>query len=42
MHGQFVAIDVESGDFEIAGESASATGKRWERIPEAQIHIELS
>lgn len=39
-HGQFVAIDVESGEYEIASESQVATELLWARIPAAQVYVE--
>ena len=38
--GQFVAIDVESGDYEIADEAGEASDRLWARVPDAQILVE--
>lgn len=38
--GQFVAIDVESGAYEVADEADEASRRLWARSPEAQILIE--
>ncbi len=38
--GKFVAIDVESGDYEIADEASDASDRLWARIPNAQVLIE--
>jgi hypothetical protein len=38
--GQFVAIDVESEEYEVADEADEASNLLWERIPNAQILIE--
>lgn len=38
--GKFVAIDVESGDYEVADEASDASDLLWARIPSAQILIE--
>lgn len=38
--GQFVAIDVESAEFEVADEAQDASDRLWERCPGAQILIE--
>lgn len=40
FYGQFVAIDVESEDYEIAHEAASATDRLWKRRPNAQVLVE--
>lgn len=40
FYGQFVAIDVESEDYEVAHEVASATDRLWERRPDAQVLVE--
>jgi hypothetical protein len=40
FNGQFVAIDVDTGDYEISGEAADASDQLWERCPDAQILIE--
>ncbi len=39
-HGLFVAIDVETEEYEIGDESASAADRLWERLPNAQIYVE--
>lgn len=39
-HGLFVAIDVETEEYEIAVESAWAADQLWERLPDAQIYVE--
>lgn len=36
-HGRIVAIDVDSGTFEIAGDSLTAAQKLLARMPDAQI-----
>ena len=38
--GMFVAIDVETGDYEIDEESSTATERLWERRPDAQVYVE--
>ena len=38
--GSFVAIDVESSDYEIGLESSIATERLWERRPDAQVFVE--
>ena len=38
--GQFVAIDVLSGEYEISVEAYEATNRLWARCPDAQILIE--
>jgi len=38
--GQFVAIDVQSGEYEVAAEAEEASGRLWARCPQAQILIE--
>jgi len=38
--GQFVAIDVESEDYEVASDADEASDRLWERRPEAQILVE--
>ncbi len=40
FHGQFVAIDVETEDYEVADEAATASDRLWERRPEAQVLVE--
>jgi hypothetical protein len=40
FHGQFVAIDVESEDYEVANEAAIASDRLWARRPDAQVLIE--
>ena len=39
-HGLFVAIDVETEEYEIGDESVSAADLLWERLPNAQIYVE--
>ena len=39
-HGQFVAIDVETEDYEVADEADEASDRLWERCPNAQILVE--
>jgi hypothetical protein len=39
QHGQVVAIDVDSGDFEIAADSRTATDRLLSRCPDAQIWL---
>ena len=36
-HGKIVAIDIETGDFEVADDSLSAAKQLLKRLPEAQI-----
>jgi hypothetical protein len=36
-HGKIVAIDIETGDFEVADESLAAAKKLLSRCPDAQI-----
>ena len=38
--GQFVAIDVETEDYEVADETMDAMDRLQERVPEAQIWVE--
>ena len=38
--GQFVAIDVETEDFEVASDADMASDRLWERRPDAQILVE--
>lgn len=40
FHGQFVAIDVETEDCEVATEAADASDRLWARRPDAQVLIE--
>ena len=40
LHGKFVAIDVESEDYEVADETAAACDRLWERCPDAQVLVE--
>lgn len=40
FHGQFVAIDVESEDYEVADDADAASDRLWERRPEAQVLVE--
>ena len=39
FHGQFVAIDVETEDYEVADEAATASERLWRR-PEVQVLVE--
>ena len=39
-HGQFVAIDVETEDYEIGTDPDVASDRLWERRPAAQILVE--
>lgn len=39
-NGLFVAIDVETEEYEIGDESAAAADRLWERLPNAQIYVE--
>ena len=39
-HGQFVAIDVDSGDYEISDEAHSASDRLRLRHPDAQVLVE--
>jgi hypothetical protein len=38
-HGKIVAIDIETGAFEVADEILTATDQLFERLPEAQPWI---
>lgn len=38
--GQFVAIDIDSGEYEVADEAAEASDRLWARLPDAHILIE--
>ena len=38
-HGKIVAIDIETGAFEVADEILAATGRLFERLPDAQPWI---
>lgn len=40
FHGQFVAIDVESGEYEVDVESSVATERLWQRLPESLVYVE--
>jgi len=40
FRGQFVAIDVESEDYEVANDAAVASNRLWARRPDAQVLIE--
>lgn len=35
-HGKIVAIDIETGAFEVADDTISATDRLYERVPDAQ------
>ncbi len=35
-HGKIVAIDIETGDFELANNTIEATNRLYERYPDAQ------
>jgi hypothetical protein len=35
-HGKIVAIDIETGAFEVADNTISATDRLYERVPDAQ------
>jgi hypothetical protein len=35
-HGKIVAIDIETGGFEVADDTMTATKKLYERLPDAQ------
>lgn len=39
-HGQFVAIDVETEDYEVADEALEASNRLHQRHPEAQVLVE--
>lgn len=38
--GMFVAIDVESGNYEVADEAGDASDRLWAKVPDAQILVE--
>ncbi len=38
--GQFVAIDVETEDYEVACDADEASDRLWKRRPDAQILVE--
>ncbi len=38
-HGKIVAIDIETGDFELADDILTATNRLFERLPDAQPWI---
>jgi hypothetical protein len=38
-HGKFVAIDIESGDYEIDADELAATDRLLDRRPDAQIWL---
>ena len=40
FHGQFVAIDIETEDFEVSSDADEASDRLWQRHPEAQILVE--
>jgi hypothetical protein len=35
-HGRIVAIDIETGSFELADDTIAATDRLYERVPDAQ------
>jgi hypothetical protein len=35
-HGKIVAIDIETGAFEVADDTIAATSRLYERVPDAQ------
>jgi hypothetical protein len=35
-HGKIVAIDIETGSFELADDTIAATDRLYERVPDAQ------
>ena len=39
-HGRIVALDVDSGEFEVADDSLTAANRLLERLPDAQIWCE--
>jgi len=39
-YGKFMAIDVETEEYEVADESVDAADRLWERCPDAQVYIE--
>jgi hypothetical protein len=39
-NGKIVAIDIETGDFELADTTLAAAAKMFERIPDAQLWFE--
>jgi hypothetical protein len=39
--GQFVAIDVETEDYEVASDPDVASDRLWQRQPDAQILVAL-
>lgn len=39
-HGKFVAIDVETEEYELAEEAADAADKLWAKCPDAQVYVE--
>jgi hypothetical protein len=38
-HGKIVAIDIETGEFEVADDILSATNRLFDRVPDAQPWI---
>jgi hypothetical protein len=38
-HGKIVAIDIETGDFEIANDTMTATRRLRERLPDSQTWV---
>ena len=40
FHGHFVAIDVETGEYEVANDASVASDCLWARHPEAQVLVE--
>ena len=38
--GKFMAIDVETGEYEIADDAADASDQLWEKKPDAQVYVE--
>jgi hypothetical protein len=39
-HGKIIAIDIETGEFELAETTLAAAAKIFERIPDAQLWFE--
>lgn len=40
FRGSFVAIDVETEDYEVADDAAEAENRLWTRHPDAQVLVE--
>jgi len=39
-HGKFIAIDIETEEYELAEEASDAADRLWVRCPDAQVYVE--